>query len=308
MRPYAAKSRATAPLGFGVGLRKPHVADLAASTPRVDWFEFTPENYMNRGGAALRALRTVAERYPTAAHGVGASLGSPRGPDRAFLRQLAETCRLGRARWASDHACYTTADGRSLNELFPLPFTEEAVRVVARNVRRVRDAIEAPYLIENISYYATPDAREMDEAAFLTAVLEEADCGLLLDVNNVYVNATNHGYDARAFLRRLPLHRVVQVHLAGHDASGPILVDTHGAPVPDPVWDLFADVAPLLPPCSVLVEWDNDVPSLARLLEEADRARAVWAGARDAHAAAPASTVAPRPAATTPKRRAKAVV
>jgi uncharacterized protein len=267
-------------LGIGVGLRRPHVERILESTPSVDWFEFTPENYMNRGGAHRRALLEVAERFPTAAHGVGASLGTPGGPSREFLKQLRETCRDGRARFASDHVCYTTAGGRSYNELLPLPFTEEAVRTVARNVDVVRDAVGLPYLVENISYYATPDARRMDEASFLSAVLEEADCGLLLDVNNVYVNALNHGGDPRAFIRRLPLHRTAQVHLAGHDASGPVVVDTHGAPVPDPVWELFADVAPLLPECSILVEWDNHLPEWEVLEAEAARARRVWTKAR----------------------------
>lgn len=267
-------------LGFGVGLRKPHVAEILATRPDVDWFEFAPENYMNRGGAHRRALLETADRYPTAAHGVGASLGTPGGPDRAFLRDLKAALKDGRARFASDHCCYTTAGGRSLNDLLPLPYTAEAVRTVAANVRRVRDAVGLPYLIENISYYAVPDDREMDEATFLTAVLEEADCGLLLDVNNVYVNSLNHGIDPVAFIKRLPLHRVAQIHLAGHDASGPVVVDTHGAPVPDPVWNLFAEVAPLLPECSVLVEWDNDLPSWDRLKAEADRARRVWTDAR----------------------------
>jgi uncharacterized protein len=268
------------PLGVGVGLRKAHVDDILAAPPAVDWFEFTPENYMNRGGAHRRALLEVAERKPTAAHGVGANLGGASEPDREFLRQLRATCRDGKARFASDHCCYTTAGGRSLNDLLPMPFTAEAVAACARNVKIVRDAIGLPYLIENISYYAKVDEREMDEAEFLTAVLEEADCGLLLDVNNVYVNGVNHGFDPLEFIRRLPLERVVQVHLAGHDASGPVVIDTHGASVPDPVWRLFGEVAPLLPACSILVEWDNNLPSLAALTAEARKAEAIWAKSR----------------------------
>jgi uncharacterized protein (UPF0276 family) len=271
---------APAPLGIGVGLRKPHLEDILAGDPAVDWFEFTPENYMARGGAHRRALLAAAEIRPMAAHGVGANLGGADRPDREFLRQLKATCRDGRARFASDHCCYTTAGGRSLNDLLPLPFTEEAARICARNVRLVRDAVELPYAIENISYYVAPDAREMDEATFLTAVLEEADCGLLLDVNNVYVNSLNHGGDPLAFIKRLPLERVFQVHLAGHDASGSVVIDTHGAPVPDPVWKLFAEVAPLLPECSVLIEWDNHLPSWATLEAEAKRAKEIWTRAR----------------------------
>ena len=268
------------PLGVGVGLRRPHVDAILATSPAVDWFEFTPENYMARGGAHRRALLAVAERYPLAAHGVGANLGGADRPDRGFLRDLKAACKDGRARFASDHCCYTTAGGRSLNDLLPLPYTEESVRTCARNVRIVRDAIELPYAIENISYYAVPDDRGMDEATFLRAVLEEADCGLLLDVNNVYVNSLNHGIDPLAFIKSLPLERVFQVHLAGHDASGPVVIDTHGAPVPDPVWKLFSEVAPLLPDCSILVEWDNHLPDWPVLLAEAERAKSIWTAAR----------------------------
>ena len=230
---------------------------------------------MNRGGLHRRNLWAVAERFPMVAHGVGASLGSDRPVDRTFLRQLRETVRSAHALWASDHISYTTAGGISMNELIPLPFTEEAVRRVAKNVVRVRDAVDVPYLVENASYYAIVDDHEMDEATFIRAVCDEADCGLLLDVNNVYVNACNHGYDAEAMIARLPLERVVQVHLAGHDDSGEILVDTHGAPVPPPVWRLFERVLPLLPPCSVMIEWDNEIPAWERLVQEAARARRI---------------------------------
>jgi uncharacterized protein (UPF0276 family) len=255
-----------------VGLRRPHVDHILAQPVRIDWFEFTPENFMRRGGSHLRTLREVSERFPMVAHGVGASLGTPGKPSRDYLLALRQTLKDGRARWASDHLCYTTAGDLALNELLPLPFTTEAVRCVARNIRRVSEMLEVPWLVENVSYYATIDDAEMDEAAFITAVLDEADCGLLLDVNNVYVNANNHGYDPREFIARLPLERVVQVHLAGHDRSRPIYIDTHGEAVQDEVWKLFEDTWPLLPACSVLIEWDNNIPSFDRLLEESARA------------------------------------
>jgi uncharacterized protein len=190
-RPRASASA----LGTGVGLRRPHIERILAENPPMDWFEFAPENFMNRGGAHRRSLCAVAERYPMVAHGVGASLGSSKPPSREFLKHLKATLRDARARWASDHLSYTTAGDYALNELIPLPFTRAAVKRVAENVRRVRDAVDLPYLVENVSYYAIVDDREMDEADFITAVLEEADCGMLLDVNNVYVNSRNHGYD-----------------------------------------------------------------------------------------------------------------
>jgi uncharacterized protein (UPF0276 family) len=259
-------------LGVGVGLRQPHVEDILRRPTTIAWFEFTPENYMNRGGAHLRTLRQVSERFPMIAHGVGASLGTRGKPSREYLAALKRTIAISGSRWASDHLCYTTAGDLALNELLPLPFTAEAVKCVARNVKRCQDALEVPWLVENISYYATIDDSEMDEADFITAVVEEADCGLLLDVNNVFVNAHNLGYDPRAFIRRLPLDKVVQVHLAGHDRANQIWIDTHGEAVQDEVWRLFADTWPLLPPCSVLIEWDHNLPSLDRLEAEVARA------------------------------------
>jgi uncharacterized protein (UPF0276 family) len=256
-----------------VGLRQPHVDEIIRRPTSIEWFEFTPENYMNRGGAHLRGLRAIAERYPVVSHGVAASLGTAGNPSREYLAALKKTIGQTGARWASDHLCYTAAGGLAINELMPLPFTSEAVKCVARNVKRVQDALELPWLVENISYYTTIDASEMDEAAFIAAVLEEADCGLLLDVNNVYVNAHNQGYDAKTFIERLPLDRVVQVHLAGHDRTrGEAYVDTHGEAVQEEVWKLFDEVWPLLPRCSVLIEWDHEIPTLERLEAEARRA------------------------------------
>jgi uncharacterized protein (UPF0276 family) len=281
----------TKSLGVGFGLRRPHLDEILARKPAVAWFEYTPENYMNRGGSHLRGLRQIAERHPLVAHGVGASLGTPGGPSREYLRALAKLVRETGTLWASDHLCYTTAGGLALNELMPLPFTAEAVRCVARNVRRVQDAIGVPWLVENISYYATIDDSEMDEASFIRAVVEEAGCGLLLDVNNVFVNAHNQGYDARAFIARLPLDRVVQIHLAGHDRSGPVWIDTHGQAVQDEVWKLFEDTWPLLPEPSVLIEWDNALPELDGLLAEGARATGIMSKT-SAPAPAPAAAAA----------------
>lgn len=262
-------------LGVGIGLRSPHVDEIRNRPTSIAWFEFTPENYMNRGGSHLKGLLEVAERYPMAAHGIGASLGTHGCPSREYLASLKKVIELTGARWASDHLCYTTAGGFAVNELLPLPFTTEAVQCVVANIKRIQDAIGVPWLVENISYYATIDDSEMDEAAFITAVLEESGCGLLLDVNNVFVNAHNHGYDPAHFIARLPLDRVVQVHLAGHDQKRAVYIDTHGEAVQDGVWKLFEETWPLLPACSVLVEWDHGVPSLERLEAEALRARVI---------------------------------
>lgn len=277
-------------LGVGVGLRRQHADLVAAERPAMPWFEFCPENAMDRGGLSRRRLLRVAEQYPTASHGVGLGIGSTDPLDREYLRSLRAIIRDTGALWASDHLSWNRQGGRNSNDLLPLPFTEEAVRHTAARIREVRDFLGVPFLVENVSSYAIlpgDPARPMDEAEFTTAVLEEADCGLLLDVNNVYVNHRNHGLDPHEFLRKIPAHRVGQMHMAGHEDRGDLCFDTHGEPVRDEVWALFREALALTGPTSVIIEWDVNIPSWERLAEEAATARRIYDEIVGAGAAGP---------------------
>ena len=272
-------------LGAGVGLRFEHVSRILAESPPVPWFEVVSENYMGRGGLARRQVREVASRWPVVCHGVSLNLGSTDPLDADYLRRLKEFCDDVRSPWVSDHLCFTGVDGVALNELLPLPRTEEAVKHVAARARRVQEAVERPFLVENVSSYLDPTPPGgMDEPAFLRAICEEADCGLLLDVNNAHVNSVNFGHDAWEALSRMPLERVVQLHLAGPEAKGALLLDTHGAPVQAQVWELTARLLPRLGPTSALVEWDNNMPPLERLLEEQAKAQSYFDAAFGAKA------------------------
>ena len=274
-------------LGVGVGLRRTHADSVAAERPAMRWFEFCPENAMDRGGLSRRRLLRVAERYPVVSHGVGLGIGSTDPLDRGYLRSLAELLRDTGALWASDHLCWNRADGRSSNDLLPLPFTEEAVRHTSARIREVQEIHGRRVLVENISTYALLPGDGMDEGDFTAAVLEEADCGLLLDVNNLYVNQRNHGADARTFLSKIPPGRVGQMHVAGHDDRGHVCVDTHGAPVRDEVWDLFREALARTGPTSVLIEWDANIPPWERLAEEAARAQGIYDAVVGAAGSAP---------------------
>ncbi len=260
-------------LGIGVGLRTAHYREILEGDPAVDWFEVLSENYMQTRGRPRAILDQIAERYPVVLHGVSLSVGSTDPLDRAYLSELkALRDRVG-ARWVSDHLCWTGAHGRNTHDLLPLPFTDEALRHAVRRVRDVQDVLGAPLVLENVSSYASFAASTMTEWAFLAALLEEADCGLLLDVNNVYVSARNHGFDPLEYLRALPMDRVVQIHVAGHSDAGTHVVDTHVGPVPDPVWALLVEARALGADAPVLLEWDAEIPPLAVVLADARRAR-----------------------------------
>ena len=261
-------------LGVGIGLRRPHFDTILSTTRKLDWLEFIPENYMAYGGKPLRVLDAAAERWPLIAHGVALNLGGKADLDADYLSKLRAIIHRTGAAWFSDHLSWTALPHRSTHELLPLPYTREAVAHVVRRIDEVRRAVDRPFLIENISYYATLPGAEMSETDFLCEILERADCGLLLDVNNVYVNSRNHGFDALAWIESLPLDRVVQMHLAGHDDSRTIILDTHGAPIRLEVWDLYEKVLSRVPHASVLIERDTNIPLLENVLDEADRARA----------------------------------
>lgn len=272
-----ARRHGVKPLGVGIGLRREFYAQLPATSRALDWVEIVPENFLTLGGRPQRTLDACVERWPVLPHGVALNIGGPEPLDEDYLSGLAALVERVDAPFFSDHLCYSRLGGAYLYDLLPLPFSEEAVEHVVSRVREVKARVGRPFLLENPSYYARMPGGTLDEAAFLRHVAEQSDCGLLLDVNNVYVNACNHGYDPRAFVDALPLERVVQLHLAGHERQPDVLIDTHGAPVCDDVWSLYRYVLERTGPVSTLIEWDQDIPSMDAVLDEADRARAVMA-------------------------------
>lgn len=263
--------------GYGLGLRPPHYEAILSGNPSVDWFEVLSENYLVAGGAPLHFLDRIAERYPVAMHGVSLSIGGSDELDRDYLRELRKLADRIQPRLVSDHLCWTGIDGAQLHDLLPLPQTEEAVRHVAARVRQVQDALARPLLLENVSSYLQFAHSTLSEWDFLVAIAEQADCGLLLDVNNVYVNSVNHGFDAHRYLDALPPRRVKQIHLAGHSrsADGTLLIDTHDQPVAEAVWSLYEYAVRRFGPVPVMIERDDRVPPLDELLDELERARRI---------------------------------
>lgn len=262
-------------LGVGVGLRVPHYRRVVDEHPKIDWFECISENFMVDGGKPLHFLDAVRERYPVVLHGVSMNLGGAGPLDEEYLRRLRELARRARPLWMSDHLCWNGAGQHHLHELLPLPMTREVVRHVAERVRRVQGTLEVPFAIENVSSYMTYREDELTEWQFVSEVVEAADCGLLFDVNNVYVSSYNHGFDPHLYIDGVPHERVMQMHLAGFSDKGTHLLDTHDHPVSDEVWALYRRAVRRIGPCSTLIEWDDQIPELEGLIAEADKARAV---------------------------------
>lgn len=246
------------------------MASLAEQPPaQVDFMEVAPENWIGMGGNYGKQFRAFTERYPFVCHGLSLSIGSPAPLDEAFLHKLKRFLKAHQIRCYSEHLSYCSDDGH-LYDLMPIPFTEEAVRYVVERVRRVQDILEQPIALENISYYAAP-GKEMEEIDFINAVLSEADCQLLLDVNNIYVNSVNHRYDAEAFLKALPAERIAYLHIAGHyNEAEDLIVDTHGADIIDPVWDLLDKTYARFGVIPTLLERDFNIPPIPELLTEVD--------------------------------------
>ncbi len=256
--------------GVGLGLRWDFLEEVLDAPPAdVAFFEVSPENYLERGGYYPAALESIAERYPIVTHGLTLSIGAIAEPDAAYLAALkAEVTRVG-SPWHSDHLCFSSAGDRMLHELLPLKFSRENAIRVAERARRMEDFLERPFALENITYYAHPGKPELREVDFLQEVFSRSNAKLLLDVNNAYVNAQNHGFDARAFIAGLPLERMVEIHVAGHEISPDgLLLDTHGEPVPDPVLDLLEWTIARVGDVPILLERDNHVPSLHELVLE----------------------------------------
>jgi len=271
------KSKLFPVAGAGLGLRRELVPPLLERVPdAIGFFEVAPENWMELGGRFGRQFRALTERHPFVTHGLSLSLGGPAPLDTSFVRRVKKFLDAHGIRYYTEHLSYCSDDGH-LYDLMPIPFTEDAVGYVAARIRRVQDILEREIAVENVSYYAAPGA-EMSELEFVNAVLERADCGLLLDVNNIYVNSINHRYNARAFLDALPAHRVRYLHVAGHYVEAEDLrVDTHGADVCDPVWDLLDHAYARLGPVPTLLERDFNIPPLATLLREVERVGALQA-------------------------------
>lgn len=259
--------------GVGVGLRRPHLEQVAGREDHgVPFWETCPENVIGEGGRFHRMTRAILEREPILTHGLAMSVGGFDPWDEAYLQDLGEFILHSGTPWHSEHLCFTSVDGSCLHELLPIPFTREALRHTITRVRGLQSRLPVPLLLENITYYAELGNAEMDEADFVSAVLEGADVGWLLDVNNVSVNALNFGFDPKEWLSRMPLERVAQLHIAGHRKFGDLTIDTHGADVIDPVIDLMQwTLARLGRPVPVLLERDNHIPALDALL--AERAR-----------------------------------
>jgi uncharacterized protein (UPF0276 family) len=260
-------------LGVGLGLRTVHYTHIVENVPAVDWFELLSENYMQTAGRPLEYVDAIADRYPVAMHGVSLSIGSTDPLDRTYLAELRALRDRTRARWVSDHLCWTGVAGKNTHDLLPMPYTEDALRHVADRVRAVQDFLGAPLALENPSTYVEHAGASMREWEFLARLAEDADCALLLDVNNVFVSAYNHDFDPNEYLTAIPFDRVIQIHVAGHTEHGTHIIDSHIGPVKNEVWRLLGEAHARAGGASVLLEWDAEIPGFDETHAEALRAR-----------------------------------
>lgn len=264
-------------LGFGLGLRTEHYNTILESKPNIDWFEALSENYMIPGGKPLQYLDRIRENYPVVMHGVSLSIGSTAPMDADYLRDLRKLADRIQPAWISDHLCWTGVHGQNMHDLLPLPYTEETANHVAERVGIVQDYLGRQILLENVSSYASYVDSTMTEWEFISLIAEKADCLLLLDVNNIYVSSYNHQFDAKTFIDGVPKKRVQQIHLAGHSNQGDYIIDTHDAPVIDPVWDLYRYAVSRLGAISTMIERDDHIPELDILINELQIARDIAA-------------------------------
>jgi hypothetical protein len=260
--------------GFGLGLRPPHYAEFLERSVPVDFVEVISENFMVAGGRPLVVLDSIRERYPIALHGVSMSIGSAHGLNDEYLLKLKRLANRVRPLWVSDHLCWTGIAGFNSHDLLPLPYTQEAMELVCANIMHAQDVLERPLVLENPSSYISFADDELDEWEFLSEMCFKTGCELLLDVNNIYVSATNHGFDPLDYIAGIPADRVRQIHLAGHSTNNRgLLIDTHDHPVPEPVWELYDLVCRRMGHVATMIERDDDIPPLATLLQELAIAR-----------------------------------
>ncbi len=261
-------------IGYGVGLRSNHYARILNGEPtRIDWFEIISENFMIPGGRPLDILERVRERYPVVMHGVSLSIGTTDPLNERYLDELDALARRIEPEWISDHLCWSGVGGRIAHDLLPLPYTEQVLAHVVSRVQRVQERLKRPIAMENVSSYVSYKASSMPEWEFLAEVTRRSGCGILLDINNIYVSSRNHRFDPRLYLDGIPTGKVWQFHLAGHSDKGEYLLDTHDHPVSDPVWDLYRDAVRRFGPVSTLIEWDDRIPEFEVLEQESETAR-----------------------------------
>lgn len=262
-------------LGYGLGLRTCHYQDILETLPAVDWFEILTENYMVPGGKPLYFLDQIREHYPLVMHGVSLSIGSTDPLDWDYLKELKTLMKRVAPVWISDHLCWTGVHGKNMHDLLPLPYTEETINHIASRIGQVQDFLNQQILIENVSSYVTYQASHMSEAEFVSAIVDKADCLLLLDINNIYVSSFNHHFNADDYITRVPAKRIAQIHLAGHSNCGDYIIDTHDAPIIDPVWQLYARAISRFGPRSTMIERDDNIPPLPALLKELETLRQI---------------------------------
>jgi len=268
--------------GVGIGLRIPHYGHILTKKPTVDWFEVISENYLVEGGRPLAVLDKILEQYRVVQHGVSLYFGSADKPNRSQLRRLKNLVKRTNTPWLSDHLCWGSVDGSYSHDLLPMPYTFAAAKRTAEKIKYVRDFLEIPICVENVSSYTEFHVSEMTEWEFLSEVVERADCGILLDVNNIYVSSKNHRFNPYDYINQVPHHRVAQMHIAGHTKFEKYILDTHDHAPIDPVWKLYAHAIRLCGVTATLLEWDDKIPSFDEVHDEALKSKQYIADAREA--------------------------
>jgi len=258
--------------GTGIGLRSPHINEILTDLPSIPWFELLADNHLVEGGLIPLQLEKICQYYPVTFHSVGLSLGSVDPLDLAYLGKLKKLMRQYDIAWLSEHCCFTSVDGFHSHDLLPVPYSEESLLYMVERISQVQDFLGEQILIENVSSYMKFAESTLDEADFISELAEQANCLLLIDINNIYVNHMNQGIDTEKYLARLPYEKIKEIHLAGFEDHGDYILDAHNNPVAEPVWQLYEKLIQHVPDVPTLIEWDNDIPSLQRLIEEAQQA------------------------------------
>ncbi len=259
----------------GIGLRSPHINQILTDLPDIPWFELLADNHLVEGGLIPLQLEKVCQHYPVTFHSVGLSLGSVDPLNMNYLAKLKKLMQQHEIAWLSEHCCFTSVDGFHSHDLLPMPYSEESLSHMVARISQVQDFLGEQILIENVSSYMKFAETTLDEVGFISELAEQADCLLLIDVNNIYVNHINQGIDTDNYLSRLPYERVREVHLAGFDDRGDFILDAHNNPVAEPVWQLYEKLIQQIPDVPTLIEWDNDIPSLQRLIDESKKAEVI---------------------------------